>query len=337
MIRTSLVAAFAVVVAMSARPRVVHAQSASAQAELLFRQGRELMTAGKLAEACAAFDESEKLEPAPTTLLNLGACREKNGQLASAWGAYLDAERQTRTATDPANQQLHQISSDKAQKLEPRISKLTISVPADSQIDRLEILRGGDRVDPATWNRALPIDGGTYKIGAHAPGTAEWTTTVTIAPQGDSKTVDIPKLPTLPPNAGATTSSTTPSPTPSTDTTTGTSASAAIMPAHRSHTVPILVGAGAVALLGGALGCELWAESTYNDAKAETTSQSRRDSLESSANHERYVDEGLTIGGVAAAGVAVWLFVRHHDEPAPMTAGTRVVVSPTGIALVGGF
>lgn len=35
------------------------AQPAGAQAEVLFRQGRQLLAAGKLAEACSAFEESQ--------------------------------------------------------------------------------------------------------------------------------------------------------------------------------------------------------------------------------------------------------------------------------------
>jgi len=34
----------------------------------LFNEGRKLLQAGKLAEACAAFESSQKLEPAITTL-----------------------------------------------------------------------------------------------------------------------------------------------------------------------------------------------------------------------------------------------------------------------------
>jgi len=86
-----------------------HAQSSGAQAETLFRQGKDLLAKGQIAEACAAFDASQKLDPNIATLLNQAACREKNGQLATAWGLFLDAERQTRNATDAQNQGHHQI------------------------------------------------------------------------------------------------------------------------------------------------------------------------------------------------------------------------------------
>src|SRR4051812_36968240 len=171
-----------------------HAQSSGAQAETLFRQGKDLMAKGQIADACAAFDASQKLDPNIATLLNQAACREKNGQLATAWGLFLDAERQTRSATDSQNQQHHQTAAAKATKLEPRLSTLSITVPPESRVAGLEVLRGGDPVDPGAWNRALPVDGGTYRITARAPGNAEWSSTVTVGNEHDVKTIETPRL-----------------------------------------------------------------------------------------------------------------------------------------------
>ena len=180
----------AVVFALVGWPVGVSAQPVGAQAEVLFREGRDLMAAGKYAEACAAFEQSQKLDPATTTLLNLAACREKLGQLATAWGLFLDAERQTRSASDSAGQQLHDVARSRARKLEPRVSKLAINVPDESKIDGLEIVRDRQRIEAVMWNRALPVDGGTYTITAQAPGANEWSTTVIVANEGDTKTVD---------------------------------------------------------------------------------------------------------------------------------------------------
>jgi hypothetical protein len=186
--------AIAFLMALLIGPSALHSQPAGAQAEALFRRGRDLMAGGRFAEACSAFEESEKLEPAVTTLLNLAGCREKLGQIATAWGLFLAAERQTRSATNATTQQLHDVAHNHAQKLEPRVSKLKISVPQKSRIDGLEILRGKEVVIPVMWNSEIPVDGGTYTITARAPGSAVWTVQITIAAEKDAQTVEIPDL-----------------------------------------------------------------------------------------------------------------------------------------------
>src|ERR1043166_8117115 len=97
-----------IVVLLALSAGIAHAQPSGAQAETLFRQGKDLMAKGQTAEACAAFDAS--------------------------------------------------------QKLEPRLATLTITVPPENRVGGLQIQRGGEVVDPGAWNKALPVDGGTYKI-----------------------------------------------------------------------------------------------------------------------------------------------------------------------------
>ncbi len=304
----------------------VHAQPAGAQAEVLFKKGRELMQKGQYADACIAFDQSQKLEPAPTTLLNLAGCREKTNELATAWGLFLEAERATRSAMDATNKQLHDVAKSKAAKLEPRISKLTINVAPGS--DGVEVKRGTERVEPAMWGTALPIDGGTYTITASAPGKKTWSTEITIAIEKDAKTVDIPVLesPTI-----ATTPPPAPTPTPPLPTTTVTAEASA-----SGSKLPYIVGGGGLALVGGAVGIGLWGRSQYNDAKAEMSNQMRRDDLEKSANNKLLVAQIAGIAGVATIGVAVWLLIRGDGDESPTTA--RVLsVTPDGIAIGGSF
>src|ERR1044071_9787666 len=57
------------------------ARAQSAEAEALFRDGRALIKAGKLASGCDRLAASERLESSVGTLLNLGDCREKLGKL----------------------------------------------------------------------------------------------------------------------------------------------------------------------------------------------------------------------------------------------------------------
>ena len=96
-----------------------HAQSA--EAEAMFNEGDKLMAAGKIAEACAAFDASNNLDPRAGTLIRLGECREASSQYASAWTAYRGGLTR---AKDPRKRGIAQA---KVSALEPRLSHLTIT------------------------------------------------------------------------------------------------------------------------------------------------------------------------------------------------------------------
>src|SRR6187549_3181233 len=82
-----------------------HANAQSAGAEALFREGRRLIKEGKLDQGCAKLAASEKLESSVGTLLNLGDCREKLGQTATAWAAFRKAEAMAKRAGDDHKRQ----------------------------------------------------------------------------------------------------------------------------------------------------------------------------------------------------------------------------------------
>ena len=320
-----------VLVAVTATATGAQAQSSTAQAETLFRQGKDLMAHGNIADACAAFDASQKLDPTLATLLNQASCREKNGQLATAWGLFLDAERQSRAASDDATKGLHQVATDHAAKLEPRLSTLMITVALENRVGGLEILRNNVPIDPGAWNKALPVDGGTYKITARAPGNADWSSTVTVLVERDAKTIETPKLKAAAlksPDAGG-----------------AAAAGATVTSDHpRSKVIPLALGAAAVGLFAGAVGFELSASSTYDESKREMDN-AKQDSLWQSANTRRYVAVGFGVAGIAAAGVAVWLYLRGGDPEASahITQVGRLIVEPilgsdrAGLVLTGTY
>jgi hypothetical protein len=167
---------------------VGRAAAQNADAEALFPEADSLELAGKTAEACDAFEASNRIEPRAGTLIRLGQCRETQKRLVSAWSAYKDSLTRVK---DPAKRQL---AEQRVAALEPRLSYLTVLVPDESRIDGLVIKRNGKALDPALWNRAAPVDGGVYTISGHAPGHEEWSTTVEVANESDKASIEVPRF-----------------------------------------------------------------------------------------------------------------------------------------------
>lgn len=183
-----LVSIAATSVALGIMVAGIPARAQNAEAEALFNDGIKLLGAGKVAQACDAFDASNRIESRAGTLIRLGECREQNQQLASAWSAYKDA------LTRVKDQHKREVATAKAAALEPRLSYLTVSVSNDSQVEGLTLTRNGKLLDPMLWNRGLPVDGGDYVIAGHAPGHEAWQTTVHVAVEGGKVSVEVPKF-----------------------------------------------------------------------------------------------------------------------------------------------
>jgi hypothetical protein len=306
-----------------------HAQStgASAEADALFDQGRAAMDAGRYAEACAAFDASQHQSPATSTLFNQANCREKNGQIATAYGLFREAERKTRARVDDEMERLNRVANARAKALEPRLSKLTILVAPEHQVPGLEVMRGELRLDAGAWNLPLPVDGGTIVIVARAPGYREWKSSIEVGGERDARAIAVPALGPQPEDPGAN----------------KLQHVVGIGPS-RPRVVPIALASGAVVLLGSALGFELWGRADYDEAEAERD-DARQTSLWRSARTKRYLAQGVAVAGVGCAGVAVWLWLRGErdqvDAPAP-TGSRRAHVEPvagayTGLRVLGTF
>ncbi len=163
-----------------------------ATAEVLFRQGRQLLEAGDVAAACPKFESSYELDPALGTLLGMALCHERMGRLASAWVEYTEAVGTAHRLNQPQRQSFAQ---SKVAELEPRLSKLTIDVPDQTaQLEGLVVLRDGTALGPSAWRVATPIDGGEHTVEVTAPGKLPWKQTFSIPNEGASRTVSVPLL-----------------------------------------------------------------------------------------------------------------------------------------------
>jgi hypothetical protein len=184
--RRSWFVACSILLAVLAAPEA-HAQSA--EAELLFREGRKLIKLGKLEAGCDKLEASERLESSVGTLLNLGDCREKLGRVASAWAAFRKAEALAKLRDEPRRRNE---ASRRAQALEHKLPHLAIMMM--NPPPGLVVKRDGEVIDPVVWNRSVPIDPDTYTIVAEAPGHKPWRTEIRINGRLKRNTITIPAL-----------------------------------------------------------------------------------------------------------------------------------------------
>ena len=159
-------------------------------AQALFDEGRELMQSGRPSEACPRFEESDRLEPGLGTRFHLAACYEATGKLASAHTLFLEVAAE---AKQRGQEERERVARQKAEALEPRLSRLTVDVPFASSPE-LRIERDGTPIGTAQWGLAVPVDPGRHRVSASAPGRTPWSTEVVVAADGAFARVEVPPL-----------------------------------------------------------------------------------------------------------------------------------------------
>ncbi len=183
-------ACVAIPLALAAAAPPSHAQSGDTAVALsLFDQGKQLVRDGKYAEACPKLRASYEMVPKLGTLLNLADCLEKNGQTASAWARFTEAQS---TAERAGEGDRADFAKQHATALEPKLSRLTVTAPAS--VSGLQVKRDGEVVQGAVLGVPMPVDPGKHTIEATAPGKTAWSTTLEIPGDGANQILAIPPL-----------------------------------------------------------------------------------------------------------------------------------------------
>lgn len=172
--------------------------STKEQVLTLYNQGKELLDAGKTAEACQAFESAKRLDfTAINLILRLGDCYERLGRTASAYSQYQQAASVAAAAKDARQS----TAEERVAAVEPRLARLAVVLapgyissvgsagPASVVVRRDGEIVAGDKLD----GKPAPVDPGSYTFEAAAPGKKTWTATREITP-GASVIVDIPAL-----------------------------------------------------------------------------------------------------------------------------------------------
>ncbi len=130
-----------------------------ALAESLFREARELLDQGKAEIACPKFAESQRLDPALGTLLNLAECHAKVGRVASAWAEFRELAELSRQAGQSSRREYAQ---QRASELEKKLGYARLQLPQDANIVRIEL--DGRELGRAAWLSRLPLDPGAHSL-----------------------------------------------------------------------------------------------------------------------------------------------------------------------------
>jgi hypothetical protein len=340
--RTIPLITLAIALAALTRPTLAGPEEEAA-AEALFQEGLRLMQEQRFPEACPKLAESQRQDPAVGTLLYLGECYEKNGQVASAWATFQSAAA---AARKEGQQDRREIALERASRLEPQVPKLVVAVDPAAQVEGLVVTRDASDLAEAAWRVPIPVDPGSHVVSASAPGKRSWTRTVTLEAGQGIVAVQVPTLvdevaapPARPPGATRAPGS--------------TEAGAGVRPPPapaergRAHRAPAYVtGAIGLAILGGGMGAGLASNAKERDADEFCNP---RDPSECNRTGMALLDDARTYATVANVGYAVGsaalvtsvvLFVTAK-RPSPDAAGWQVVpvATPEGASAVlrGGF
>lgn len=158
-------------------PALAQAQAdPQAAAEALFRSGREAAAAGNHELACQRFKESQRLEPAAGTLLNLAVCEDRLGQFVEAWQHYhavIDAL--------PEGDGRRDIAKKGLSELEARLPRFVLhKAPAAPARTRVQL--GHVTFEESSFDVPIPVSSGVHTWLVSAPGHETRAYTRRVAP-----------------------------------------------------------------------------------------------------------------------------------------------------------
>ncbi|MDF2692909.1 MAG: hypothetical protein K0S65_1292, partial [Labilithrix sp.] len=160
--------------------------------ERLFREARSAMLEGRFDEACPKLEESQRLDPHVGTLLNLAACHERQGKIASAWVEYQKAH----TAAQAEGQaDRARLAEQRIAVIEHRLPWLRVAVRGDSA--GMTVSLDGSELSAAALGTEMPVDPGAHVISGQRPGARGFEERIELR-EGEHRTVTVVLEPPTP-------------------------------------------------------------------------------------------------------------------------------------------
>jgi hypothetical protein len=320
---------WALVLGWSTATPLAHADgpAAKAAAQSLFDEGSALLRGGEVAAACPKLEQSLALDRGMGTLLFLAECYERTGRSASAWAMFHEvaAEAGALGQTERAT-----VASERAERLAPRVPRLTIQVPAAvAALVGLRVRRDGELVGVASFGSAIAVDPGRHHIEATAPGFAAFEEHASLD-ERDQRVVTLRLEPAAPP----------PPPRPSVEPPRESAAAATSVEPTETRSARPRAGAGTIALaasgatfavVGGVFGLRAFAR--WDAARGHCDAQIRCDQL--GLDRITQARTAATVSTIAWSAALVSLSVSGYLLHRDLRPSLRV--GPGSVAVGGRF
>ncbi len=179
----------ALAIVMACGPALFFATSARAEDPRALRELAEAeMATGNFAEACPMLVEAYAADHDAATLFAQARCFDGAMKLASAHAAYAAALKSPALGDDE-----RRIAGGRLAELGPRLSRITVRIPADVRIvPGVRVTFDGVEVPSEAWDVPHPRDAGKVSVAIAVPGRPPYTTLVAVPIEGGDEIVDVP-------------------------------------------------------------------------------------------------------------------------------------------------
>lgn len=288
-------------VAITSAARAGAAEDRTAAREQL-TQAQDLKKQGQLAEALSHYQESARLDPKLTTLLDLADCAEQLGRLVEAQGYWAAAREMAKHDEKP---QSRARAEQRLAAVEKRVAHLTLLLAADTPADA-QVFRDDAQLEPAAIGAAVPANPGDHSVVVKAAGHDDAKYAVKLA-EGDNQTLSIAAGRATTPLAPPPPAPKVIAPPPKPDVPVSSSGSG-------QRTLGIIAGVAGIAGVG--VGSALWSVG-YRDGN----------SLGPTADQQLLAGQILVISGGAllVTGIVLFATAPSHDTP----KAARLPITPT--------
>jgi len=297
------------------------------RADQLFKKGKKLLAEKKYAEACLAFEESDRLDPGIGAKLNVAKCYQEWGKLATAWRWFSEAEQMAKDTKDDRAGKIHAL----AEELDPSIPRLTVKVARDADTSGVVIKLDGAPFEISALGTERRVDPGPHQVD-YTVGGATRNKLVPIERGGSSEiTLDLPKKGRGPAKLKV-----------------DSPVAADTEAIQKRRLLGLGISGGGVFAMGLAGIVTLRARGDYKHAISAhcrgATDMCDADGLAAthSARRRANIATGITIGGLAAVGGGLYLYftaskAAAHGEEHALYLAPSVGGDGTGVVFGGAF